>query len=494
MRLALLFFLFISVGVAQTPLDSLKKSLENHAEDTGKVDILNRIAFLNLAFSIDTMEVYANRAKALGEKLNYQRGIAEAHKNLGTAYYNQGNYKLGLEELFKALKISEQIGDKRNMGRVLHNVGATYLYQQDYVRALEFTKRSIEFSKSVGAIEVVASSGLLVCECYKGLNQPDNALPYCQDALAVFEKTGNKERQAYALQYLGGIYDRKNEPAKALHSYFRSLKLVKAGNFRAVGVYLNQEIAKHYMKFQKYDSAYFYLYQSLSQLKQYDSKDALMLAYQSLSDLHERVKRYDSALYYNKMYVEATRNDFNLRRNDQLASLEMHYNLELTSKELLLNQQVLKAQRNLLISGGIILGIVIVSSILIFNLYWRYRSANKQLIELNKSVNEKNEEILVQSEELKSINNAMQEINSNLEAIVEERTREVKIQNEKLIEFAYFNAHKVRGPLARILGLVNVLKMEDSNNGLKDFTDKIHESATELDNVIHTINAKLDKD
>ena len=494
MRFALVLSLFVSVGMAQTPLDSLHKLLINHPDDSNKVDILNRIAFLNLAFSIDTMEHYANKAIALGVELHYDRGIAEAHKNLGTAYYTQGNYKLGLEQLFKALKISEQIGDKRNMGRVLHNIGATYLYQQDYSRALEFTKRSIELSESVGAIEVVASSGLLVCECYKGLNKPDNALPYCLDALTVFEKTGNKERQAYALQYLGGIYERKNEPAKALSSYYRSLQLVKTGNFRAVGVYLNQEIAKYYMKSGKYDSAYFYLYQSLSQLKHYDSKDALMLAYQSLSNLHERVKRYDSALYYNKMYVEATRRDFNLRRNDQIASLETHYNLELTSKELLLNQQALKSQRNLLISGGIILLIVIVSSIMIFYLYLRYRSANKQLVELNASINEKNEEILAQSEELKVVNNAMHEINANLEAIVEERTREVKIQNEKLIEFAYFNAHKVRGPLARILGLVNILKMEDSTNGLKDFTDKVHESATELDNVIHAINKRLDKD
>lgn len=494
MRLALVFSFFISIGVAQTPLDSLQRILINHPEDSGKVDILNKIAFINLAFSIDTMEAYANKAIELGEKLHYQRGVAEAHKNLGTAYYTKGNYRLGLGQLFMALKISEEIGDKSNMGRVLHNIGATYFYQQDYVRSLEFTKRAIELSKNAGNIEVVAASQLLACECYKGLNEPDSALPYCEEAYSVFERTGNKERQAFALLYLGGIYDRKNESEKAKQAYFRSLKLVNTGKFRAVGIYLNQELAKFYLKAGKQDSAYYYLYQSLAHLKHYDSKDALMHAYQTLSQIHEHVKRYDSALYYNKLYVDATRKDFNLRRNDQIASLETHYNLELASKELLLNQQVLKSQRNLLISGGIILVITIISSILIFNLYLRYRSANRQLTELNTSINEKNEEILAQSEELKAVNNAMHEINANLEAIVEARTREVKIQNQKLLEFAYFNAHKVRGPLARILGLVNVLKLEDTNNGLKIFTDKMKESASELDHVIHEINEKLDSD
>jgi tetratricopeptide (TPR) repeat protein len=153
MRLALLFSLFISIGVAQTPLDSLQRLLISHPEDSAKVDILNKIAFSNLAFSIDTMEMYANKAIELGEKLHYQRGVAEAHKNLGTAYYTKGNYRLGLEQLFMSLKISEQIGDKSNMGRVLHNIGATYFYQQDYVRSLDFTKEQLSCQKPLAILK-----------------------------------------------------------------------------------------------------------------------------------------------------------------------------------------------------------------------------------------------------------------------------------------------------------------------------------------------------
>ena len=97
----------------------------------------------------------------------------------------------------------------------------------------------------------------------------------------------------------------------------------------------------------------------------------------------------------------------------------------------------------------------------------------KKLVELNAAINEKNEEIMTQSDELQTINEAMKRVNSDLENNVEERTREVKIQNQKLIEYAYFNAHKVRGPLARILGLVNVIKLENGNEDVKFFTDKI---------------------
>ncbi|HEY3429743.1 MAG TPA: hypothetical protein VGK39_03635, partial [Cyclobacteriaceae bacterium] len=214
----------------------------------------------------------------------------------------------------------------------------------------------------------------------------------------------------------------------------------------------------------------------------------------ALGELHERVKRYDSALFYNKLFGDASHKDFNLRRNDQVASLEAHYNLELTNQQLLLNQEVLKSQRTLLISIGVILLIVIISSFIIFRLYLRYRAANKQLIELNSSINEKNEEILAQSDELKSVNDAMQQINSNLESIVEERTHEVKMRNDKLVEYAYFNAHKVRGPLARILGLINLLEMDKEESDLNVFLEKMRTSALELDEVVREINKKLDTD
>lgn len=494
MRLALILLFCISSGLAAQDLDSLHQVLARQGNDSGKVDILNRISFLNLAHSLDTMELYAQRAIALGEELNYKRGIAEGHKNLGTAYYAKGSYRSGLEQLFKALKISEQIGDKKNMARVLHNIGGTYFYQEDYARALEFTKRSTEMFQSVGDVEGTATSQLSLCECYVRLGQADQALLFCEKALGVFNRTGNEERQAHAMHYLGGIYNLKKQPAKALTAYWKAGKLVETGRFFSVGVYLYCDLGEFYIESKKYDSSAFYLHKSLTQLKYYDNKDALMLVYQALGDLHERTRQYDSALYYNKLYVNATRKDFNLRRNDQIASLEAHYNLELKSRELQLNQEILRSQRAILVFVGVILAVVLLSSGVIFYLYWQYRAANKRLKELNASIQEKNEEILSQADELQSVNDAMKRINIDLEAMVEERTREVRMQNEKLIEYAYFNAHKVRGPLARIMGLVNVLDLEEHNNSVRLFTEKMRDSALELDDVIREINDKLDTD
>lgn len=73
---------------------------------------------------------------------------------------------------------------------------------------------------------------------------------------------------------------------------------------------------------------------------------------------------------------------------------------------------------------------------------------------------------------------------------------EIELQNQKLVEYAFYNAHKVRGPLARILGLVYLLKREADKIGFIDndqYLDKLSESANELDIAVREMSHYLNK-
>ena len=73
---------------------------------------------------------------------------------------------------------------------------------------------------------------------------------------------------------------------------------------------------------------------------------------------------------------------------------------------------------------------------------------------------------------------------------------EIELQNQKLIEYAFYNAHKVRGPLARILGLVYLLKREADKIGFVDndqYLDKLSESANELDIAVREMSHYLNE-
>lgn len=70
----------------------------------------------------------------------------------------------------------------------------------------------------------------------------------------------------------------------------------------------------------------------------------------------------------------------------------------------------------------------------------------------------------------------------------------IQLQNEKLKEIAWTQSHVVRAPLARLMGLVELLKIEANGDaGQHDILNHILVSAQELDVVIKDIAHKADK-
>lgn len=120
----------------------------------------------------------------------------------------------------------------------------------------------------------------------------------------------------------------------------------------------------------------------------------------------------------------------------------------------------------------------------------RYDDAFAMLEAKNHELADKATEIEAQNEELQQSQETLFQLNNHLEQMVEERTNKVKEQNEQLIRYAYANAHHLRGPVARLLGLVQLSKMETNLN--YDFIfNRVREQAMELDEVVKGINREL---
>ncbi len=114
------------------------------------------------------------------------------------------------------------------------------------------------------------------------------------------------------------------------------------------------------------------------------------------------------------------------------------------------------------------------------------------ILEINEKLQEANVEISAQNETI-AIHNRQ------LDAMVEERTKDILQLNEKLIEYSFVNSHKIRGPLARVLGLVNLMKMNSGSNGTDryeylEYLDKLETSANELDCMIRELTIILSEE
>jgi len=109
-----------------------------------------------------------------------------------------------------------------------------------------------------------------------------------------------------------------------------------------------------------------------------------------------------------------------------------------------------------------------------------------ELVEKNARIAEQNEKLREHQEELRSIN-------QNLEGLVNERTAKIKTKNEQITKYAFTNSHRVRGPLARILGLLALSKL-NNHEDYKFLFEKIHKEAKDMDAITHEINTDLDED
>jgi signal transduction histidine kinase len=120
-----------------------------------------------------------------------------------------------------------------------------------------------------------------------------------------------------------------------------------------------------------------------------------------------------------------------------------------------------------------------------------YDRVHQYLRDTNIQLKLKAKEIEAQNEELLQIQDNLSALNTDLEKVVNERTAKIQIQNEILIKYSYTNAHHLRGPVARLLGLANIYKLGPQPD--PDFLiNKMVLQANEIDNVIKQINIDLE--
>jgi signal transduction histidine kinase len=115
-------------------------------------------------------------------------------------------------------------------------------------------------------------------------------------------------------------------------------------------------------------------------------------------------------------------------------------------------------------------------------LFYKKRVATKytQLHQIASTLFTQNEVMNRQQEELKSIN-------ENLESIIHERTKEIEKKNKDLSEYAFINAHMLRGPLSRVIGLASLME-QDPNSFHPEELVRIKKLANEIDQVVRKIN------
>lgn len=493
MKMFLYCFIFLtSTAVAQVDtLEYLQRKLAGPLKIEERIDILNGLSRAYSEISLTSAEQFANDALRLSQPIGYQKGIATAHNNLGVYTAIQGQYTVSMDYFVKALAIREQLKDVIGVSRTLNNISRLYVYQKDFDKALEYSNKALAQLKQADDPEAVGNAHVILGTIYLGKGDHASALQKFSEAREIFHAKKFKSREGSAFINMAGVHEQEGDYAAALQACFRARDLLGNGADPFVVIDLYQSIGSIYGKMKKENEASLNLHRALRMADARGDGNGRLSSRLKLSDMYKSFGRFDSALFYKDAYLALYDTIFNAEKSKQIAVLEKVYQTERKDQLLEVKSHQIRMQATIIVVIGVMLVVLSVFGFVIYRFYLNKKRFARELEVLNREIYDKHEEILTQSEELSEANEEIKRINENLEQEVLHRSARIKQQNEMLIDYAYFNAHSVRGPLARIMGLTYLMAEEVSAERIKEYTTHLSTSAHELDHVVRQINNKL---
>jgi len=244
---------------------------------------------------------------------------------------------------------------------------------------------------------------------------------------------------------------------------------------------------------------------------QNEQKEAAQLLYQ----INYNISNFKKALEYNQVYHSIKDSLFNTQNIKRMAVAEANFNFEKEKvssdlKRKIENIENAKTLENALwVRNTSIVGIVaaVILSILILFNYQNKRKANNELVRLNTAIGKQSEDLQIKANELIALNKSLNKLNTTLEQKVISRTKkleennislaisnkQLEKKNKKLASYAFFNAHKLRAPVASILGLVDLfMKSEVDAVEKEEIIGKIKTSTEDLNAIVREIQALLE--
>jgi tetratricopeptide (TPR) repeat protein len=456
----------------QYRIDSLLKILPNQEAGKAHVDVLNALAFAYTPVSVFEAEAAAKKSIQEARQFNYDAGIADAYKIFGVIYFVRGEYHLAAQYSYEALNLYEKLKDKTGQSKVLNNLALIFLEEKDFDKVKSFTEQSLSLKRVLGDSIGVGTSYLALAEYYLHQNEYQRAMDLCKDARALY-KQNDDWRMSWVFFQMGEIYHAEKNYPFAFSNYYDAMhRATQAKDFVGT-ININKKLGQLYLQTNQLDSAYALLNRAKKLAIEKVSRNNEMQVNQLLSDYFTVIGNLDSALFFTKTAMSIEREIFNHQKSEQIAMLQMLYNVDKNDRELSFQKKIVRRQYVAIVGVSLILVLTTIFGIKFYKLNKSNLLAKDALLKLNEDINKMNE---------------------NLEALVQERTEKIKFQNQKLIEFTFFTAHEVRGPVARILGLIELSKLSEIQDDEKtQILKRLEETGLELDEVIRQINRKMEK-
>jgi len=422
---------------------------------------------------------FANRALKLSQKINFKKGLAGAHGELGYAYSVKGDFKKSFEHFKKGIAQNRAIGDTVGLVSQLNDMGTTYKKQSDYDQALKYYFQALGLCEDIKLERGISATLGNIGLCYFEMKENDQALKYYQQALKINKRIDNKSSLAVNYNNIGLLYGDEGQYKLALRNHFKALALRQKLNYtmgianslnnigrvymqqkqykealdylnRALRINKNRDrdltsiiqenLTKVYLSSGRYDSALVHAKETLLLSKDFGTKLGEKVAYKLLAEIYNKRGEYEKA-YANQQKLMAVKDSIlNAKKAKQINELQTKYETAQKEKEIVLLQKKQEQQallRNASLAGLIL---IVIIGILVYNSQRLKMKKNRIELEntrlkeekLERDLEFKNKQLTTHTLHLVQKNEAMKDLKERIDFIRRNDQRNIPKKLQKL--------------------------------------------------------------
>lgn len=505
--------IFYETAITDSAFLYIQKTIdlsEKTKNDEARIDVLRLKSYVykNRVYDKDSALFYLELVLKESKEINYKYGEIKGLEGISFLLMDKGKYLDATQLLLEARTIAYQIKDEKALCSINNNIGHTYLQMYMHEKALSFFEEANRYREDKTTASVIP---LNIAHCYYRAGNYKKALVILDKNAPLALKTSLNMAIDYNLVYINLFLD-INQPQKALEKAELLDSLIIASQSASHNNLLLMK-AKIYLQLKDTLTAHNYILQAEKKIdptKNDDFKNRVLM-HELFAQTYSFLKQYQKANYHSQKYISLYTTTYNKNLEQDIYESEVNQRMLLQEKENELEKikyatELEREHQNrtyllLILTFLIIIFIVIVraywinkkSSIELQNTNHKLSESQVEVLQQNHTLHEQSEELIRQSEELKSSHEELIAMNDNLECIVNQRSQELLEKNNMLEEYAFINAHKLRAPVARLLGLMQIIDISKNTDEIEFYLQLCNQEIIDLDRIVWAIKEAIEE-
>jgi signal transduction histidine kinase len=383
----------------------------------------------------------------------------------------------------RAKSIGLQIKNERLYARALSQLGLLLMVQGDFEKAITFSEEALKYFDKVGDLKGQADAKYNIAGVHYKTDNFHLGLQYLLDCLHSYRQLDDRYNESRVLKSMGTIYEYFGDQTKAIESYLKAVEAGQLANDPNLESNAYNPLSGIYLKKDQFALAMTMIEKSIAIKKETHDTRGLAFALYGRGKVYLKLKNYERALADLSESLK-----IQIEMGDKLGVAMAYNKLGLLHLGL---QNFEEAKRLLLFA---------LQTAEQFNIrFIRYKSLyNLHLVERAWGNNAEALHYLERHIAIKetSLNASTFNVIKSYEAIskIEALEREAKAQKEKtdiierknaeLDSFFYRVSHDLKGPIASLLGLHNLIQLEVKDENSRHYFDMYQSQITRINNVV----------